>query len=91
MDNTDLAQDAKSLLGHVAHAIYEAIRELELGANHIDATAAELSGVDDLPEEDEQLARALGELGRDLFRHVRALRHEMDALFEDETDEPSRA
>jgi hypothetical protein len=87
MNNTDLVpEDVKSLLGHVAHAIHEAIKELELGADQIDAIAAELRGADGLPEEDEQLALALGDLGRDLFRHVRALRHEMDVLFEDETD-----
>jgi hypothetical protein len=86
MNNADLVQDAKSLLGHVAPAIYEAIRELELGANQIDAVAAELRGADALPEEDERLVRALGELGRDLFRHVRALRRAMGVMFEDETD-----
>jgi hypothetical protein len=86
MTNADLVQDAKSLLGHVADAVFEAIRELELGADQIDTVAAELRGAADLPAEDERLARALGDLGRDLFRHVRALRHEMDVLFEDGTD-----
>jgi hypothetical protein len=86
MTNADLVQDAKSLLGHVAHAVFEAIRELELGADQIDTVAAELRGAADLPAEDERLARALGELGRDLFRHVRALRYEMNVLFEDGTD-----
>ena len=80
MTNADL-RDAKDLLGHVAPAIYEAIRELELGADQIDEIAAELRGADSC-----ELSRALGDLGRDLFRHVRALRRAMDVVFEDETD-----
>jgi hypothetical protein len=86
MTHNNTIQDAKSLLGHVAHAIYEAIKELESGADQIDGIAAELRDVDGLPEEeveDEQFAFALGDLGRGLFRHLKALRHEMDVVFED--------
>jgi hypothetical protein len=82
MTNNDTIQDAKSLLQHVAHAIYEAIKELELGASHIDEIATELWGR--VPEDKEQFADALGVLGRGLFRHVKALRHEMDVVFEDD-------
>jgi hypothetical protein len=83
MANNDTIQDAKSLLGHVGHAVYEAIKELELGASQIDAIAAELRGAGDLPEGDKQLATALGDLGRGLFRHSKTLRREIDVVFED--------
>ena len=59
--DNDTIQDAKSLLGQVAHAIFETITELELGASQIDAITAELRSAGGLPEEDEQLADALGD------------------------------
>ena len=68
--------------------LYEAINELELGAGQTDEIAAELRGVGDLPKENEQFVDALGDLGRGLYRHVRALCNEMEAVFEDETGKP---
>ena len=86
--DNDTIQDAKSLLEHIAHAIYEANNELELGASQIDEIVAELRGVGNLPEEDEQFADALGDLGRGLYRHVRALRNEMGVMFETKLESP---
>jgi len=74
-------ENARSLLGIVAHSIYEAIKEIELGARQISKIAAKLRVLDD-PSAD-----ALSDLGRDLYRHTSALHDEMKALFEEGTED----
>ena len=57
---------------------------LETAAGDIDELAAALCGMSDLPEDVEQFADALRDLGRDLHQHVKTLRKMMKVVFVEE-------
>ena len=81
MTDTNSSDGIKSLLGIIAHSVFEAIKEIELGARQISESAVDLHDLGD------PSAGALSDLGRDLYRHATALHDKMAALFEEGTED----